>query len=255
MKFNLNRKQIIALVLTLIIIVMVVLFFIISRSGSEGNSTSEDEETIKIQNLKDYTKGRASNKEREKDIQRRLYLVVGNQGDDDEADYAERHVNVTDDFEIREGTFTHTEENGAHKVNFIIDSYKLRQSYEVQYMWLDARSTEQLDDWSTYVRCITDPNLIIFPEFNNCTDMFKMSRPAEYDIPIYKHLPYESNSVNISWNTNKEALRIRILLTYEENRIGKREASIEKYKKEADEWIRSLDLDPKDYKKDYIIEL
>jgi hypothetical protein len=149
---------------------------------------------------------------------------------------------------IRENTYNQSFTTEIYATTFIIDLPEIQQSYKIAdyYSYLPP-SESGLIDYNIQAHC-PSPAESIYPPFT-CTDRFTTEDAVKAYDPILSHLPHETNFYSLDLCPDQSTticLKITIYTVPKYN-IYPTPENAEKYTTEVTEWIKSLDLDPKNY--------
>lgn len=209
-------------------------------------TTKRYEGSMEIQNLSQYTKGKPINQETLAYIKYDLFRVINQNTSSPAAS------NSIKDIMVRDNSFSqaHDKDKGLHSVNFIVDIASLNQSYRVSYQWVDRADQERSkDEWGTAVRCLSDGDQKIYPDFQ-CKDMFsQLDQPSD---PIMQHLPHTTPYYKIILGSEPKTLQATIYTSAADERTNPDQA-IAQYKTEINKWVDSLGLKHTDYKITYTL--
>ncbi|NTW61149.1 hypothetical protein HGB24_00490 [Candidatus Saccharibacteria bacterium] len=150
---------------------------------------------------------------------------------------------------IRNGSssYQQNEITGIYSGSFIVDLKKMSQSYKASIQWSKNDRTQIIGD-TVRIRCLPVNNLI-YGDFN-CQDETTKLEDIERNNPILQYLPYSTNNFIISANINKDgtvSLNADIILYSYDTRDKNEEESINKYKLQIIDWIKSKDFNPDDF--------
>ena len=226
----------------IIILLIASISFLVYRFFYPSNPFGD---AVTIKNLSELTRGKPSDRRTVQYIENDLLKTINQNLKQPIAG-----KDVTD-LTIRQNSFSqkYDDKNGVHTVRFIVDSAKLQQSYKVSYQWAQNHNNQtNVDEWGTVVSC-PDQADVIYKNFK-CHDMFSETH-GEND-PILQFLPKETLSYKITYDGQSNTLKARIETNGADER-GDPAAAVEGYKKEINDWIKSVGLDPAKYKIEYSI--
>lgn len=138
--------------------------------------------------------------------------------------------------------------------SFIIDIPSIKQSYLISYEWSSDENNSNLSGYSATATCLSTDKLI-YGDFN-CKDNFSNSKNNIDRDPILNYLPYSTFNYTITASINsqnKADLNVGMVLYSSDTRDGNRDNSINKYKTEIINWIKSKSLNPDNYLINYSI--
>jgi hypothetical protein len=232
-----NKKlvAIFAILLTVLVIIGITVgIFTSQQNGSQ----------IAIGNYDKYVKSLPQ--DRRAAINKALYGVI-------KSGLQNKKINV-DDAIIREGSYTEVFNSSekTYSSTFIVDIASIKQSYKVLFTWSkDAKIVLRGDNLK--FDCLSKDQLI-YGDFK-CSEILGL--PTSSNDPILQYLPYSTFNYTIALSpvaNEKVGLDIRIFLYSSDTRDGNRDQSIDRYKNEAINWIKSKGLDVNNYLITYTID-
>jgi hypothetical protein len=233
-------------------VIAAIAVFVLSCAGAIGWAIYENLKNpfpnyIEIANLEEFTTGRPTDRRTTLFVRFALFNAI-NLNVDRQLENGE-----IKDVVVRADTFaqTYNEATRVHRVNFIVDSESLQQSYEVNYEWGSGGSVENLISSGMVVYCLPVEKLI-YGDFD-CSDA--MNEEGQVVDPILRYLPYSTLNFEITasgFSDVKTTLNVRITTSAVDERTDS-EAAIEKYKNQVMEWVRSVGFATDDYRFDYEI--
>ena len=113
---------------------------------------------IRIANIREFTRGRPTNRLALALVEHGLYMKVN--------EFVFVESNSVKDMKVRQGTFEQIDDSDYHRVSMVVDSESLRQSYRFFYQWGDEDRFEQ---YGGIIFCLL-PDEVIFEDFA-CEDM------------------------------------------------------------------------------------
>lgn len=236
-----SKQKLFIIGIGLLLLIAVVVFLKVQES--QKNSFGDE---IEITNLKDET-SKSKEPSEKMAIDYVQYALLGAVNMNVEKPIEDKQIK---DAQIRSGTFnqTYSKEHNVYTVTFIVDIESLQQSYQASYQWAkDKKSKYSLDEWGSNVRCLPQSKLI-YEDFK-CKDMFTEMGGEEES--IIKHLPHSTLSYRITLGPSMPYVLNIVISTNAADERGDAKAAIEKYKNQANEWIRSVGFDPQDYTINY----
>ena len=124
---------------------------------------------IRIANIREFTRGRPTNRLALATIEHGLYMKVNT--------FIAVESNSVKDMKVRQGTFEQIDDNDYHRVSMVVDSESLRQSYRFFYQWGDETRFEQ---YGGVIFCVL-PEEVVFEDFK-CEDMSSIQTGDNSDI-------------------------------------------------------------------------
>lgn len=233
---QLEKKQKIIIISTVIIfvIIFILLFFI--------QPTNKYSDEISIKNYDKYISNLP--KDKRDSINNSLYKIVKN-------NLNSNNLNVND-ANIREGSnnYNYNEALNINSGSFMVDMQSIKQSYLVSYEWSSDTKNDNLSGYTTSITCLSSDKLI-YGDFN-CKDDSSLNTNRD---PILNYLPYSRFNyvVTATMDNYKANLNVDIFLFLSDTENGERENSINKYKTEVIDWIKSINLNPDNYLIKYTI--
>lgn len=159
------------------------------------------------------------------------------------------------DAAIRDGSVEYTNDatKNIYYGSFIVDVLSIKQSYLVHYIWSPDKSNVNLGGYAATIECLPSSKLI-YGNFT-CKDDFNRSPIITNSDPILDYLPHSTLDYNVTgnYNGNKLDLNVDILLSLSDTLDNKTEDSINKYKSQVVDWIKSIKLNPDNYSITYNI--
>jgi hypothetical protein len=233
-----RQKIIIALTAFFLLVLLIIILFI-NQGSKYGNGIAINNYNKYIPNLPD---------DRKNSINSTLYNIV-------KTNLKTSDIKVSD-ANIRDGSVKYNYDSNTNisSGSFIVDMPSIKQSYFISYEWSNDSNNSNLSGYSSAAACLTADKLI-YGEFN-CEDDFSKSKNNTNQDPILSHLPYSTFNYTITANidnNNKVGLDVNIILYLSDTRNGNRESSINRYKTEINEWIKSINLTPDNYSINYTI--
>ena len=235
-KLTTNQKIIIIVSGFILVIILISLFFIRSNNiyGDEININNYDKH---IPNLP---------VDRKNAIDSSLYNIIKDNLKSDDLSI--------NDATIRENSaeYNYDESTNINSGSFIVDIPSIKQSYFISYEWSSDANNKYFSGYTALATCLTSDKLI-YSDFD-CKDNFSNIESRD---PILDHLPYSTFNYTITANTNNSSkvdLDVNIILYFLDTRDNNSENSINIYKAEVIDWIKSKNIDPSLYIINYIIK-
>lgn len=203
---------------------------------------------LEINNLNSYTSGKPSDVNTLKYIQSHLYRIVN------QNNHPPVKNNSVKDILIRRNSYsqTYSETGRVYTVHFIVDIKSLKQSYGVDYQWInDNKYGPNKDEYGTQVSCLALDKLI-YGDFN-CVDDRILEKGRQYYNPIEKVLPhtvkykYTIKKYSAIVETKKARLDVEAFVPS----WADKDVVLGGYTTEIKDWIKSKKLNPDDYYFDY----
>jgi hypothetical protein len=168
---------------------------------------------------------------------------------------------------IRDGSFeVGTNEDGdMGKAKMVVDLPIEQKSFIAYIGWYVNPDKPSITPWSsnTGVKCLdgSKGQEIIYPEFSGDKCIDRNTAHEKYlekgENAILEHLPHTTYNYIIKADTDKNGdvsgLTIDLILYSYDTREQSAEVAIAGYKKEINEWIRSVGVDPDNLELNYII--
>ena len=148
----------------IVIIFIALVALVIALTAFYTNKNPYGDQVV-INNLSQYTQGKNPDKDTLHSVQHSLFTMMQRNNTN------EISQSSIGDTLIREGTYnqSHDEQTGKYDVNFIVDIPNLKQSYLVNYQWIEGDSAETIDQYGIQVSCLPDEQLTM-GEFS-CEDL------------------------------------------------------------------------------------
>jgi len=149
--------------------------------------------------------------------------------------------------EIRDGSCQQTVQNDeVYNTTAIVDIPEAEQSWRIQYFWI-TNSVIWVDLGDITLSCLSADELI-FGDFDCRNIPFAGRNTVD---PILSFLPYSQINYDVRFGgftpEDITELNVMMFIYWFDLLNSTKEAAIEKYKAEINEWIKSHDLDPNDY--------
>lgn len=241
MRLNqLEKKQKIILILVIIVFITIfILLFFLQPTNKYGDG-------INIKNYDKYISNLPT--DRRDALNSTLYSITKRNLKSD-------NLNIGD-ATIRDGSveYNYDQATNLHSGSFVVDMQSIKQSYSMSYVWSSDTNNTNLSGYTATASCLT-PDKLIYGDFP-CEDDFNNSKYNKNRDPILDSLPYSTFNYTITAtinNDNTTSLDVKIFLYSSDTQNGGREASINKYKAEVTDWIKSISLKPEDYSINYTI--
>lgn len=135
---------------------------------------------------------------------------------------------------------------------FIVDIPSIKQSYSIYFEWSTDVNNVNLSGYTAAASCLPADKLI-YGDFG-CIDDFTKTNTGS--LIILDYLPYSTFNYTITArinDSNKVDLNVDMVLYSADTHDGNRDNSINKYKTEIIDWIKSKNLNPVDYVINYNI--
>lgn len=224
---QIEKKRLITIIGVFIIFISLVaiisVVFVVNQKSNQ----------IIIGNYDEYTKSLP--KDRRLAINTQLYNLIKSSSPDKDIDI--------NDAVIRKGSYTETfnELENTYSSTFIIDISSIKQSYMVLFNW--SKNTNVILKGDNLKFSCLPKDKLIYGEFN-CSEILKI--PVISTDPILQYVPYTDDSSGIKYKISAHINNgVLEYLSIFFNTCSS--YSIEIYKKEALDWIRSKNLNPDDY--------
>lgn len=235
-----TQKKTIIITVSLFLIIIIIIF-----AGYIINSRNTYGEEVKINNYDKYINILPN--DRKNAINNSLYNIIKNNLNSD-------NINIQDAI-IRDGSVTtdYNKSTSIYAGSFIVDIPSIKQSYSVTYEWSSIENNINLSGYSATVSCLSSDKLI-YSDFN-CKDDFINTDKTSNEI-LLDSLPYSTFNYTITANIekdNKIKLNIDMILYSSDTQNNERDNSVNKYKTEIINWIKSKNLNPDDFIINYII--
>jgi hypothetical protein len=240
---ELNAKQKIAIISlgfisVLILVAIIVLSFFVQPHNKYGNE-------IGISNYDKYVSNLPVN--RRDAINSNLYNIV-------KLNSKSKNPSIQD-ATIRGDSveYNYDEATNINSGSFIVDMKSVRQSYLISYRWSSDENNMYIGGYAAKIECLPLDKLI-YGNFS-CKDDFANSINAASRDPILDYLPYSTFNYTVVANNNsgKIELNVDMILNSSDTRDGQRDNSINKYKSQVVDWIKSIKFNPDDYSINYNI--
>lgn len=149
----------------------------------------------------------------------------------------------------------YNKETNTRLGSFIVDIESVKQSYLISYNWTSDNNNINVSGYTATITCLPLEKLI-YGDFG-CKDDFSAHKDYIKNNPILDYLPYSTFNYEVTANTNndnkKVNLDVNIILYSYDTRDGRQDISINKYKSEITDWIKSKSLNPSDFTINYNI--
>lgn len=187
-------------------------------------------------------------KEMKDSTETRLYDTLKQNGASDEI------LKNTKDAKIRDKSENqnYSDTSKLYTGRFIVDIESLKQSYEITYLYSINKIVIAVPDRSVLINCLPN-NQIIYGEFS-CRDEITDQRIESMPDTVLKYLPRSTSHYEMRAATNSDMkvdyITIKLNLYESDYRTGV-DTSIAKYKQEALDYLKSVGINPSDYKIEY----
>ncbi len=231
-----KRQKIILFFAVVIFIVIFILLFFFQPSNKYGSFI----------NIKGYDKYIPNLPTDRKDsLNNTLYNIT-------KANLKSDKLNIND-ANIRDGSvnYSYDEQTNINYGSFIVDIQSIKQSYLMSYEWSSDSLNNNLSGYTATASCLPSDK-IIYNNFN-CEDSSSFDNKKD---PILDYLPHSTFNYTVTANIddkNKTNLNVDIILYSSDTRNNERDSSINKYKAEVVDWIKSINLNPDDYTITYTV--
>lgn len=233
-----EQKIIISSVVIIFLIVLALLFLLIP-GNQYGNG-------ISVNNYDKYVPNLPT--DRRDSINTALYKIAKDNSNG-------KDINIKDaTIRIDSVSYSYNKTTNINSGSFIVDMPSVKQSYLISYEWSSDENNVNLSGYSAAAACLPT-NKLIYGNFN-CKDSFLNSKNSTDRDPMLNLLPHSTFNYIINANINsqnKVDLEANIILYSSDTRDGNRDNSINKYKNEITDWIKSNGLNPSDYLISYSI--
>jgi len=228
-----KKQQIIIVSSAAVFLTMFALLFLLMPSNQYGDN-------IGVNNYDKYIPNLPA--DRRSSINSTLYKITKDNSNG-------KDININD-ATIRKDSveYNYDKSTDINSGSFIVDMPSVKQSYLISYEWSPDNNNVNLSGYSATAACLPLSRLV-YGDFS-CKDSFLNSRNNINRDPILNYLPHSTFNYVVTANMNnqnKVDLEANIILYSYDIRDGNRDNSINKYKNEITDWIKSNGLNPDNY--------